>query len=857
MRGGWGAWPHRCEGLLPAPPRRRSGTPGRAIAALRPAPSLAPTPRAPPHPRTPPADPPPPPLPEPPPLTLQRHGGWLRHGRALGHWQGGPPLGRGGPPGAGDGRPGMTDGARDGAALLALLQKGSPPGELRGRSPSSPPTPGFNRGPLPQGVVAPPMGAGRGGAMAGRPGQGMQMPMPMPMPMHAGQSAPMQPPQGHHPMGMPPLQPPPAALGHQQGPPPLQRLPGEPVHPPGMWGVAGVPPPEVQPGLFVGAGAGAGEQGAGRMPPLPDLGGAAPQQAGLAPNFGLGGAAPPPMPRMPHPELLQRKQATPPRPQDWEEDLGRPQHARLAPTGAGLWSGGPSGGSNIWGSPLSQPPPEGAGGWGAPPRDDAADWHVASMRLKGGQSSSGANEDAERLGQSLGSMQLGGAGGAALPSHSQGGEKNAIDELINIMDSPGKMEKLKEEVKGGVPSPQVPQQRQLMQMASKSPPVSRQRAASDGAPSKMAFTGPKMDHRELSAQLERLCHELEPTRAELAKKDACYNKVKSILAQHFTHFTLHIFGSGASNLCIRDNNDLDMCIEVRYTSRMKRDLDHEREVVERMGKLLEAAGMEEMLVLPHARVPIVKFTDPDSKTKCDICVNNLLAVYNTQLLRTYSLIDPRLRQLVFVVKHWAKRRQINEAYRGTLSSYAYVIMCIHVFQTQDPPILPRLQEERPTVDVQCGEWRATFCGDAEKFQGYGARNPITLGQLLFKFLEYWASMHVNSRSSTNNRPVLGCPGAWGHSYTDGVVSIRTGGWLTKAEKGWTKRVGNERHLICIEDPFQLAHDLGRVVDRTSIRVLRDEFIAAYSVVLNNPNPLPKLLAPYKKPAKNSGKSSNH
>ena len=737
--------------------------------------------------------------------------------------------------------------------MLALLQKGSPPGEPRGRSPSSPPRLGFSGGPLPQGMVAPPMGGARGSAMTGRPGQGMPMPMPMPMPvpMHAGQSAPMRPPQGHHPMGMPPLQPPQAALGHQQGPPPPQQLPGEPVRPPGMWGMAGMPPTEVQVGLFAGAGAGVGDRGAGRMQPLSDLRGQAPQQVGLTPNFGLGGAAPPPMPGMLHPELMQREQAPPPRPQ--------------APAmGAGLWSAGPGGGSNIWGSPVSQPPPEGAGGWGAPPRDDAADWHVASMRLKGGQSSGGANENAEHLGQSLGSMQLGGAGGAALPSHPQGGEKNAIDELINIMDSPGKMEKLREEVKGGVQIPQVPQQRQLMQMASKSPPVSRQRAASDGAPSKMASTGPKMDHRELSAQLERLCHELEPTRAELAKKDTCFNKVKSILAQEWNNFTLHIFGSGASNLCIRDNNDLDMCIEIRYVSRMKRDLDHERDVVERMGELLEAAGMEEMLVLPHARVPIVKFTDPDSKTKCDICVNNLLAVYNTQLLRTYSLIDPRLRQLVFVVKHWAKRRQINEAYRGTLSSYAYVIMCIHVFQTQDPPILPRLQEERPTVDVQCGEWRATFCGDAEKFQGYGARNSMTLGQLLFKFLEYWASMHVNSRSSTMDRPVLGCPGAWRHSYTDGVVSIRTGGWLTKAEKGWTKRVGNERHLICIEDPFQLAHDLGRVVDRTSIRVLRDEFIAAYSVALNNPNPLPKLLAPYmapKKPsnerAKNSGKSSNH
>ena len=36
------------------------------------------------------------------------------------------------------------------------------------------------------------------------------------------------------------------------------------------------------------------------------------------------------------------------------------------------------------------------------------------------------------------------------------GEKNAIDELINIMDSPGKMEKLREEVNGGVQIPQIP-----------------------------------------------------------------------------------------------------------------------------------------------------------------------------------------------------------------------------------------------------------------------------------------------------------------------------------------------------------------------------------------------------------------
>lgn len=38
--------------------------------------------------------------------------------------------------------------------------------------------------------------------------------------------------------------------------------------------------------------------------------------------------------------------------------------------------------------------------------------------------------------------------------------------------------------------------------------------------------------------------------------------------------------------------------------------------------------------------------------KVDITVNNRLAVVNTKLLRDYASLDPRLRQLVLLVKHW-------------------------------------------------------------------------------------------------------------------------------------------------------------------------------------------------------------
>lgn len=77
-------------------------------------------------------------------------------------------------------------------------------------------------------------------------------------------------------------------------------------------------------------------------------------------------------------------------------------------------------------------------------------------------------------------------------------------------------------------------------------------------------------------------------------------------------------------------------------------------------------------------------------------MNNILAIVNTKLLRDYGLIDQRLMQLVFVVKLWAKRRQVNDSYRGTLSSYCYVLMCIHLLQQRSPPILPCLQAMQAT-----------------------------------------------------------------------------------------------------------------------------------------------------------------
>ena len=74
-----------------------------------------------------------------------------------------------------------------------------------------------------------------------------------------------------------------------------------------------------------------------------------------------------------------------------------------------------------------------------------------------------------------------------------------------------------------------------------------------------------------------------------------------------------------------------------------------------------ADGMERVVCVPHAKVPIVKFWDPELQLACDMNVNNTLALENTRMIKTYVEIDERVRPLAMIVKQWTKRRILNDA----------------------------------------------------------------------------------------------------------------------------------------------------------------------------------------------------
>ncbi|CAG8832290.1 31307_t:CDS:2, partial [Gigaspora margarita] len=79
------------------------------------------------------------------------------------------------------------------------------------------------------------------------------------------------------------------------------------------------------------------------------------------------------------------------------------------------------------------------------------------------------------------------------------------------------------------------------------------------------------------------------------------------------------------------------------------------------------------------------------KFLCDINVNNKDALENTRLIKVYLEIDPRVRILVIIIRHWAKQRELGDAVNGTLSLYTWTCMILNFLQRCDSPILPVFQ----------------------------------------------------------------------------------------------------------------------------------------------------------------------
>ncbi|KAK1826906.1 Poly(A) RNA polymerase cid13 [Podospora conica] len=308
------------------------------------------------------------------------------------------------------------------------------------------------------------------------------------------------------------------------------------------------------------------------------------------------------------------------------------------------------------------------------------------------------------------------------------------------------------------------------------------------------------DEAKLEADMQRLYSQLLPTEEIETKRKKLVQKLETLLNKEWQRkdIRVHLFGSSGNLLC-SDDSDVDICI----TTPGKEPVS-----VCMIAELLDKNGMEKVVCVSSAKVPIVKIWDPDLKLSCDMNVNNTPALENTRMVRTYVGIDDRVRPLAMIIKYWTRRRILNDAaFGGTLSSYTWICLIIAFLQLRKPPVLPALHtcdEEKSTREDGS---KSEFGDDVKKLRArFGGKNKDSLAVLLFQFFRFYAHEF---------------------DYDSHVLSLRLGTLLTKTEKNWHIGTNN---TLCIEEPFTVIRNLGNTADDFSFRGLHMELRRAFDLI---------------------------
>lgn len=227
-----------------------------------------------------------------------------------------------------------------------------------------------------------------------------------------------------------------------------------------------------------------------------------------------------------------------------------------------------------------------------------------------------------------------------------------------------------------------------------------------------------------------------------------------------------------------------------------------------------ADGMERVVCIPQAKVRIVKVWDPELELACDMNVNNVAALENTRMIRTYIQIDDRVRPLAMIIKHWTKQRLVNDAgIGGTISSYTWICLIINFLQTRQPPILPALHNlPCREIDSTTGQpSHSGFADDVNQLRGFGEANGETIGQLLFHFFRQYA---------------------YEVDYEKEVISVRQGKRIPREEKLWHPGGGQKEgtNRLCVEEPFNIERNLGNSADDYAWRGLHVEIRRAFDLL---------------------------
>jgi len=213
----------------------------------------------------------------------------------------------------------------------------------------------------------------------------------------------------------------------------------------------------------------------------------------------------------------------------------------------------------------------------------------------------------------------------------------------------------------------------------------------------------------------------------------------------------------------------------------------------------------------------------------DFSVNAATPFYNTALLTECGRMDSRAKELVLLVKRWAKDRGICHAAKGHLSPYVWSLLTIYYLQVgEEDPLLPPLEQFKISSGLIKGKKATTGSKQPTWTQADATEPKKSVAELFKDFVRFfesqfdWHSEAISIQSGRRAPPGLDVPRHIIVSDNNSAAS----------------QVGPT-----IEDPFHVAQNLGDGMNGMSLARLKEELSRAETLCTRGAS-LSELLEPW-------------
>ncbi|CAK1582445.1 unnamed protein product, partial [Parnassius mnemosyne] len=302
-------------------------------------------------------------------------------------------------------------------------------------------------------------------------------------------------------------------------------------------------------------------------------------------------------------------------------------------------------------------------------------------------------------------------------------------------------------------------------------------------------------------QLDNIMAAVRLTQEEVTKLSTLYTDLEEILQQLWPGCMAIPFGSITTGLGIK-TSDADCYVDIPNEFR-----NPHVSYVNKAKRILQGYPhlFAELIAIPRAHTPIVKFFHIPTETNCDLTFKTPLGMQNSRLIAFLLHADPRFIPMAVVIKYWAKIHGFSGT--GKLTNYALTMLIIFYLQLDPISILPSVQwlQKDPGDDHIIDFWNTGFMKQPDLLPK--SSNTSSISELLGGFFEFYSTFNFDEMVVC---PYIGQP-IKKEAFKDPNL-------LPNEFERYKQNIA--RHItpplrfttsICVQDPIELCHNVASAI----------------------------------------------